>query len=192
MSAARPLPEAGLEILIQPGGTVSSGNANLKVSSGSIYFNNSATFPVNIVFTNALTNISNLQPRANSASEGATTVTVNYVVVNANTKLQTGGPYSVQFGIGPLPIEIENVTSDPDPTTVPEGGQIAFSADAEYGISWTLNGQSANVWSPQPSTIAEGQNSAQTALPGANGNSLTYTLSDRMGIRGGGTVKIGT
>jgi hypothetical protein len=192
MAAARPLPEAVLEILIQPGGTVSSGNANQKVSSGSIYFNNSATFPVNIVFTNALTNISNLQPRASSASEGATTVTVNYIVVNANTKLQTGGPYSVQFGIGPLPIEIANVTPDPDPTTVAEGGQIAFNADAKYGISWTINGQAANVWSPQPSTIAVGQNGAQTALPGANGNSLTYTLSDSMGIRGGGTVKIGT
>jgi hypothetical protein len=192
MSAARPLPEAVLEIVIQPGGTVSSGNANLKVPSGSIYFNNSATFPVNIVFTNALTNISNLQPRASSASEGATTVTVNYIVVNANTKLQTGGPYSVQFGIGPLPIEIEDETPDPDPTSVPQGGQIAFSADANYGIAWTINGQPANVWSPQPSTISEGQNSAQTALPGANGNSLTYTLSDSLGIRGGGTVKIGT
>ena len=136
--------------------------------------------------------ITDLVVGTGTVAQNGDTVTVNYVVVNANTNLQTGGPYSVQFGIGPLPIEIENMTSDPDPTTVPEGGQIAFSADAKYGISWTINGQSANVWSPQPSTIAAGQNSAQTALPGANGNSLTYTLSDSMGIRGGGTVKIGT
>jgi hypothetical protein len=119
-------------------------------------------------------------------------VTVNYVVVNANSGVQTGGPYSIQFGIGALPIAISNQTPTPDPTTVPAGGKIAFSTDGEYGIAWTINNQPANVWSPQPTSLAAGQNGAQTALPGANGNNVVYTLADSQGIRGGGTVKVGT
>lgn len=190
--AARPLPEvAQVDIVIQPGGTVSAAFANLKLTNGSIYFTNTATFPVNIVFTNSLSNISGLQQGTNSASQGAASVTVNYVIVNATTRKQTGGPYSVQFDVGPLPISITSLTPTPDPIALPEGGEIQFTSDVEYNIGWATGGGPPTVWSPQPPTVSAGQNPTQTALPGASGLTLTYSLSDSRVIRGGGTVKIG-
>jgi hypothetical protein len=161
-------------------------------STDSIYFNNGSMFPVNIIFTNTLTNIDDLPMHANSPSESAANVTVNYVIQNANTDQQTGGPYSVQFGIGALPISIASLNTNPDPIAVPAGGQIAFDADTEYDIIWEINGVGAHVWSPQPPTVSQGQNTPLTAQPGANGKTATYSIKDSSETHGGGTVSIGT
>ena len=197
--AARPLPGNALwTVTIQPGGTVSSAYANMKVGpSDTVSFHNLAGFPVNIVFTNELTSIINLTQGANSGAQGGSTplnLTLNYTIQNFNTSQPTGGPYSVQFGVGPLPVTITSDTPSPDPIAVPAGGQIQFTCDASYGVGWTFaNGQQANVWSPQPSQLNQGLNTPpQNALAGANGQTLSYTLLTGMAIRGKGTVKIGT
>lgn len=199
MSAARPLPDAALvTVTIQPGGTVSSASANQQIGPlDSVAFSNTAGFPVNIVMTNTLSSINGLPNRANSGAQGGNTplnVTLNYVIENANTEQETGGPYSIQFGIGPLPITIDQNDTSPDPVAIPTGGQIQFTTDAKYNIGWTFaNGQQANVWSPQPSQLAEGLNTPpQTALAGGDGQTLTYTLAADVGTEGKGTVKIGT
>lgn len=197
--AARPLPDAALlTITIQPGGTVSSGNANQKLGPfDSVQFHNTAGFPVDIVMTNTLSSIQNLVQGTTSGPQGGSTplnVTLNFTILNHNTGQPTGGPYSIQFGIGPLPITITAQTPSPDPIAIPLGGQIQFTADGSYAVGWAFgNGQPANVWSPQPSQISQGLNTPpQTALAGANGQTLTYTLLTDMAIRGKGTVKIGT
>jgi hypothetical protein len=197
--AARPLPDGALvTITIQSGGTVPSAYANQKVGSlETISFHNAASFPVNIVMTNTLATINGLGIGATSGAQGGSTplsVTLNYTIWNANTRQQTGGPYSIQFGIGPLPITISADSTSPDPIAIPPGGQVQFTTDDEYSIGWTLaNGQPANVWSPQPTQLVEGLNAPpQAALAGGNGQTLTYTISDTSGTQGKGTVKIGT
>jgi hypothetical protein len=194
MATARPLHEFALwEIIIAPGGSVSPGNQFLKIAaSDTIYFKNTAGFPVNIAFTNSLANISNLPQGATSSAEGAVNVTVNYTIYNANTNQPVAGPFAVQFGIGPLPVSIATLNTSPDPIAVPAGGQIAFHSDVKYNIGWIMNGAPAHVWAPQPGTVSSGPNGAQTAMAGANGQTLTYTLVSAAAIRGGGTVKVGT
>jgi hypothetical protein len=195
MSAARTLPENALwTVTIQPGGTVSSANGNMKIGpSDTVSFHNLAAFPVNIIFTNALTSIMGLTQGTSSGGKGGSTplnLTLNYKIQNSNTSQQTGGPYSIQFGIGPLPISIQSLDTEPDPIAIPAGGQIAFNADAKYTIVWKMGNVAANVWSPQPGTVSAGQNNPQTALAGANGQTVTYTISASLETRGGGTVVI--
>jgi len=197
--AARPLPDAALlTITIQPGGTLSSANANQKLGPlDSVQFHNTAGFPVDLVMTNTLSSIRNLLQGVSSGAQGGSTplnVTLNYTILNHNTGQPTGGPYSIQFGIGPLPITITADTPSPDPIAIPNGGQIQFTSDGPYAVGWSFgNGQPANVWSPQPTAISQGLNAPpQTALAGGNGQSLTYTLLTDMATRGKGTVKIGT
>jgi hypothetical protein len=196
MAAARPLPENALwTVTIQPGGTVSSAYANMKVNpSDTISFHNLAGFPVNIIFTNALSSITDLAQGATSGGKGGSTplnLTLNYKIYNFNTGQQTGGPYSVQFGIGPLPISIQSLDTEPDPIAIPNGGQIVFDSDADYTIVWKLNNvPTAHLWSPQNGTVSTGQNAPMTALAGANGNTVTYSISTSADTHGGGTVVI--
>ncbi len=197
MATARPLPDAALwTVTIQAGGTVPQSQANMKIGSlDSVSFHNMAGFPVNIIFTNELSSITDLAQGATSGAQGGSTplmVTVNYTIWNYNTGQQVAGPYSIQFGIGPLPISIAALTTSPDPIAIPTGGQIAFSSDAKYTIVWKMNNVVANVWSPQPGTVSAGQNNPQVALAGANGNTVTYTITAAQGTRGGGTVQVGT
>jgi hypothetical protein len=195
MAAARPLPGNALwTVTIQPGGTVSSAYANMRVSpTDTISFHNLAGFPVNIIYTNALTSIMDLTQGASSSPKGGSTplnLTLNYTIQNYNTSQQTGGPYSIQFGVGPLPISIAALDTNPDPIAIPAGGQIAFNSDAKYSIVWQIGGVNANIWSPQPATVSAGQNNPQTALAGANGKTVTYTIASSPETRGGGTVVI--
>jgi hypothetical protein len=195
MATARHLPDVLVDISIAVGGTVSS-NAYIKVGSlDSIAFRNNAGFPVNIVFTSTFPEIKNLPNGQTSPAQGGTTslnITVNYVIQNANTGVQTGGPYAVQFGVGPLTVTITNDNTSPDPIAIPAQGTLVFNSDGKYGISWP-----GNLWSPQPSTIYQGDgppaNPIMTALAGANGMNVTYTLTPQLILaQGKGTVKIGT
>ena len=195
MSTARRLhlhDDAQWPITIQPDGTVPAANQFMTIgSSDSIDFTNDAPFPVKIVFTSVFNTINPLPPRGNSGPQGGGNplgTTINFTIYNASTGVQTGGPYAVQFGIGPLEIRITSLTPSPDPIAVPKGGEIQFTTDAGYNINW-----SANAWTPQPATLSQGLNSPpQKALPSANGQNLSYTLSLIQGTQGRGTVKIGT
>jgi hypothetical protein len=192
----RPRPQATLwPILISPGGTVPLSNQFMQIGSyDSISFRNTAGFAVNVVFTNAFPELANLPDGATSGAQGGANslnLTLNFKIENNATGKTTGGPYAVQFGIGPLPITISAFNTNPDPIAVPKGGQIQFTNNdgVTYPITWSLPG----VWSPQPSTVAPGQNRQQKALAGATGKGLTYTLSpSNILTRGGGTVTIGS
>lgn len=194
--AAEPLPELALwNVHIAMGGVVSS-NGYIKIASiDTVSFYNGAAFPVNIVFTSNFPQISNLQPGQTSPAIGGSplNVTVNYTVYNANTGQATGGPYAVEFGTGPLVVHISNLNTSPGSIAVPAGGEIQFNSDATYNVTWKYsNGSPANVWNPQPGQIAVGLNGVQVALAGANGQSLTYTITASQLTQGGGTVKVGS
>lgn len=191
----KPTPATVWTIFIQAGGTVASASQNLVVGpSDSIRFTNGAGFPVNIQYTvPPLPNITNLPIGATSGAAGGSSsnqlnVTVNYWVVNFNNPNQKSGPYSVQFGIGPLSITITNDDTNPDPVAIPKGGQIQFYCDAGYTITW----KPANIWSPEPGTLVQGTNTPpQKAMAGANGQSLTYSIAPtNRDTRGGGTVVV--
>ena len=201
MATARPLYDAALwEIEIAVGGTVSQ-NGYMKVGSlNSFKFKNNAGFPVNIVFQptgTGFTNINNLANGLTSASQGGVATlnfTINYLIYDANVPtVPTGGPYAIQFGIGPLEISITDLTPNIDPIAVPNGGQIQFtSEDNTYNIGWTQNNQPINgAWSPQPGTIYPGINGTQTAQPVVNSKTVVYSLSNQQERRGGGTVNMG-
>ena len=192
-----PVPDTVWTIPIQAGGTVPQGYQNLQIAPGdSICFRNGATFPVNIHYTvPPLADISKLAMGATSGAAGGSSsnqlnVTVNYYVVNSNNTSQQFGPYSVQFGNGPLLITITGGDTNPDPVTIAKLAQIQFFCDAGYTIQWTPS----NVWSPEPATLAQGTNiPPQKALAGATGLTLTYKISPTPpDTRGGGTVGIGS
>lgn len=194
--AAKPLPELALwSVHIATGGVVSS-NGYIKIASqDTVSFYNGAAFPVNIVFTSNFSQITSLQPGQTSPAIGGSplNVTVDYTIYNANTGQATGGPYAIQFGMGPLVVHISNLNTAPGAIAVPAGGEIQFNSDATYNITWKYsNGSPANVWSPQPTQLAAGLNAVQVALAGANGQSLTYTIAATQLTQGGGTVKVGS
>jgi hypothetical protein len=194
----RGLPATVWTITIQAGGTVPSGSQNLQISpSDTIKFKNGASFPVNIHYTvPPLADTNNLAMGATSGATGGSSsnqlnVTVNYYVVNSNNTSQKSGPYSVQFGNGPLLITIDSSDTEPDPVTIAKGAKIQFfCVDNNYSINWTPS----NIWSPEPTTLVRGMNiPAQTALAGAAGKSVTYTIApSNRDTRGGGTVGVGS
>ena len=193
----KPSPQTVWTISIQPGGTLPLGYKNLQIGPGdSIKFSNGAGFPVNIHYTvPPLADINNLAIGATSGAAGGSSsnqlnVTVNYYIVNYAQPTQQTGPYSVQFGNGPLLITINNDDTNPDPVTIAKGAQIQFFCDVKYSISWTP----PNVWSPEPKTLQQGLNvSPQKALGGATGQKLAYTINPtNRATRGGGTVGIGS
>ena len=197
--AAEAIPLAALyEISIQANGTVTTNN-NLKITnSDSIAFRNGAPFPVNIVFTSVFGPINNLQPTRGQAPNGGPPLntTINYAIYNATTGVQTGGPYCVQFGTGPLIVTIQNLNTSPDPIAVPPGGEIQFVCDGKYSIEWLSNSAPVTAWNPQPLMLYQNANPnpnpVQTALPAVYGQTITYRIANVSETRGGGTVGIGS
>lgn len=197
----RPLKTAGTlwQILITAGGKIPLANQYMQIGSyDSISFRNTAGFPVNIVITNVFPTITNLSNNVTSGAQGGATslnVTLNYTIFNAGNGQKTDGPCAVQFGVGPLPVSITADDTAPDPVAIPHGGQIQFfnHDNNSYSIDWKMGGNPAFVWTPQPVELYIGLNSPpQKALPGANGQSLTYTLTAKLVTRGGGTVTVGS
>lgn len=194
--AAKPLPELALwTVNIAAGGVVSS-NGYIKIASqDTVSFRNGAAFAVNIVFSSTFPAINGIQPNQSSAAIGGNPLntTVDYTLYNANTGQPTGGPYAIEFGNGPLVVNISGMNTSPGAIAIPAGGQIQFHSDAVYNITWKYaNGQPANVWSPQPSQVTAGVNAPQNALAGANGQSLAYTITNSGLTQGGGTIKVGS
>jgi hypothetical protein len=199
MATARNLhTDAQWPINILTDGTVPLANQFMQIAPlDTMAFQNGAPFPVKIVFTSVFTTINPLQPRGNSGPLGGSAplnTTINFTIYNANTGLKTGGPYAIQFGIGPLSITITAESTNPDPIAIPKGGQIQFNCtDVSYPILWQFaNGQTANVWSPQPNPLVQGLNSPQRALAGATSQQLSYTLNPTKETHGGGTVNVGS
>jgi hypothetical protein len=194
MATARNYLNVTTDVTISTTGTVAPAQQNLAqlADGSSVQFQNDAPYPVNLEFTAEFGEV----PIARGKSSGdlsASEVTVNYTIYDALTNQPTGGPYSIQWGNGPLTIDIAGVTPSPASASVAEGGKIQFDSDSEDGIQWTytVGGGTANVWNPQPTDVASGENGEQTALPGVQGN-FTYTLSSTVGTNGKGTIKIGS
>lgn len=192
MATARHFLDAPIEVVISPAGTISSAQENLVLSSGSVQFQNDAPFKVNLEFTAEFGTVS-IDEGQPSDELSATNVTVNYTIVDQANGQPTGGPYSIQFGIGPLAIAISGVTPTPQSAIIPVGGKIQFTSSEDDTIAWTytVGGGKASVFSPLPGTVSSGVNQVQTALPGISA-SVTYTLNPDTEAAGKGTIKIGT
>jgi hypothetical protein len=183
-----------IDITISPTGTVSSAQANMQLSDNAeIQFDSSATFPLNLVFTSLFGSVSVPAGGSNNTPLAASAVTVNYVIKRQDNGVQTGGPYSVQWGIGALQINITSLTPTPDPIAVSVLGSIQFTADIDYKIVWkNQNGTVVTVWSPQPGEIYQvPPNPVQQARPGASGL-VNYYLTAADNVQGKGTVHIGS
>jgi len=188
--AANPCPEvANWLIQVVNPGVVNANKAIQIGSSDTISLHNGCTFPITIVFSVGGFGTIVLQPGQNSQALGGNNLNVTYDYWIENAGTVTGGPYAVQFGIGPLQIVIQSAQGGT--LAIPNGGEIQFNSDAAYDISWTFaNGQPANVWSPQPTVIPQGQSVVMRALAGANSQGLNFALDSSGGVRGGGTVKV--
>lgn len=94
----------------------------------------------------------------------------------------------------PYPISITNETPDPDAVSIAKDGSIQFTSDADYTIEWQdEHGKKGNFWSPQPTTVTQGLNTVQEALPSADHHTLSYSLGrDPRQAQGGGTIKVGS
>jgi hypothetical protein len=187
MASARALPTAQVwDITINAYGQAQPPDAQL-ANADSFYFHNGASFPVTIQFSAVFSPIT-IQPGQSSNSltlPGAGNFTINYGVTNASTGQQTGGPYGLQFGSGPIGIAIQGGSSSPGTVSIPFNGQIQFTSDANYTIRWSQ----ANIFSI--SSLVPGVNPVATAQTVAASTSVTYTLTPSVeGTRGGGTVKI--
>jgi hypothetical protein len=192
MATARHLLNNPIEVTISPTGTVSSAQQNLVLSSGSVQFQNDATFDVKLVFTAEFGTVT-VDAGDPSDDLSATNVTVNYVIQNKNNGQQTGGPYSIQFGIGPLAISISGTSPTPDNAIIPVGGKIQFTTNMDDMIEWTyaVGGGSANsVFTPALTELDSGTNPVQTAPVGTS-TTLNYSLNSAIGAAGKGTIKIG-
>ena len=190
--AANPCPEVAnwLIQVVNPG--VVNANKAIQIGpSDTISFHNGCTFSINIVFSAGGFGTITLQPGQDSSALGGVNLNVTYDYWIEKGSAVTGGPYAVQFGIGPLEIAIASATGGT--VAIPNGGAIQFNSDAAYDISWTFaNGQPANVWAPQPTQIPQGPSVVMRAQAGANSQSLNFALDSNIAIRGGGTVGVGS
>jgi|SRR5579872_19378 hypothetical protein len=195
--AAEAIPELALWTVqvVNPG--VVNVNPTMKIAAtDTVAFRNGCTFAINISFSSMFPAILNLQPGQTSSPIGGGTLntTVDYWIYNGSMPQKaTGGPYAIEFGTGPLIVSISGLDTSPGAIAIPSGGQIQFNCDVQYSINWTFqNGQSANVWSPQQNPLPAGKSDVMTALPGANSQSLKYTITASLDTRGGGTVNVGS
>lgn len=198
MSAAKPLPEAGVthNIAISAGGSIPISSQALQLSAyDSFDFTNNSGTTLTIVFNAQFPTIT-LGPGTTSSADGGNGVplslTVSYNIYNqANpTSLATG---CVQFGNGPLTIQMNAQNLNPAPFRIPNLGSIQIVADATYTVGWSFaNGNPANVWTPVVNPVQPGTNPVQNAGPGASNLALTYKFPTTILVQGGGTVKTGS
>jgi hypothetical protein len=178
-----------VDITISPTGTISNAQGYLAVADDTeIAWDNTGTQEFFIVFTIGMGNESISVPsRTTTAPISNSETAVNYVIKNA-AGIQLSGPYCIQWGNGVLGISV-TANSQAFTIAVPANvGNIQFTSDAEYEISW-----SANVWSPQPPKVhpAPTGNSIQTARPGAT-SPVTCNFFNANNVPGNGTVHIGS
>ncbi|HKH98818.1 MAG TPA: hypothetical protein VJ999_06890 [Candidatus Sulfotelmatobacter sp.] len=187
-----------IDLTISPSGTVSAAQAYLQIPDNTgIQFKSSAPFGLNLVFSSSPpgtvpvpANGSNANPITESE------VTLNYVIKRQDNGMQTGGPYAIQWGQGPLAISV--TASSPSFTiAVPQQGYIQFTADSDYNITWEDgNGHPVTVWFQQPGEISPtppggpNPNPVQQAKPGVATVYCTFAVA--LNVPGKGTVKIGS
>jgi len=181
--------QSTVDITISPSGTISNAQGYLAVDDDTqISWENTGTQQLNIVFTIGMNNGSISVPGHNTTAPISNSETaVNYVIKNA-AGIQLSGPYCIQWGNGVLGISV-TANSQAFTVAVPANvGNIQFTSDAEYEISW-----SANVWSPQPPKVypAPTGNSIQTARPGAT-SPVTCSFFNANNVPGNGGVHIGS
>lgn len=199
MSAARPLPDAGVTrtVLISPGGSIPLAYQALQISPYDNFdFTNNSSFALTIVFNAQFPTITLAPGKTSSAAGGngvALNITVSYNLynqANPTVPLATG---CVQFGNGPLTIAMNAQNLTPAPFRIPNLGSIQIVADASYTVDWTFaNGNQANVWTPVVNPVQPGTNPVQNAGPGASNLPLSYEFPARVDVQGGGTVKVGS
>jgi hypothetical protein len=173
--------------------TPESGEPDIVMAStDTLEFTNNAPYSVSIIFTTTsgtvFNNIASLANGTNSAKQSPqkNNVTVNYTITNlSNNNAST--PCGVQVGVGPLRINILAGNTNPDPVSIPEGGEIQFYPDDDYEIQITPpNAFNKALSSIQPpsSPVLKATNLALQA---------TYKLIGGIrGTDGKGTVKIGS
>ena len=169
------------------------------LNTDSIEFTNNTTYPVSIAFTRAgggssgnavFTDIGSLAAGASSAQQspisGINNLTVNYTITNLNNG-QTSTPCGVQIGTGPLRINILASQTNPDPVSIPDGGQIQFHPDVSYQLTFTP----PNAFPNAPASISPTNSPALTATNVTT--KATYSLTEKIaGTQGKGTVHIGS
>jgi len=161
-----------------------------------IKFEPNPVYPNQVIFTDiiGLTSRASSTPQSPSVANGS----VNYYVYMNGVK-QSGGPYAIQVGTGPMYVQIHTtagaIQCTPDPVAIARttagGGTLEMvSADITYYIG---PASFSNMFLPPltQANVGVANNVSHTDI--APSGSYPYTVSDtspKLGAGGGGTVKI--
>lgn len=195
MATARNLHRLGatVDIDISATGTISDAQGFLAVGDDTqIVWKNTGTPAYCVAFTIGFDNESILIPgHTTSAAISDAEAAVNYIITTpSGTKVS--GPYCIQWGEGVLPVGVSATTPVFTIAVPADVGNIQFSSDAEYGITW-----SATAWSTQPPTVyppggnGQNPNPVQTAVAGAT-TPVYCGFNGAANVPGRGTVLIGS
>lgn len=201
MATARAYPDQAMAttIDIEAGGVVNPPNQPVP-NDGSVKFYNAGTYPVNIVFSNntfpAINNLGLKQTSNPVGGLGTDNITVDYYIYDANNpNMPYAGPYSIEFGVGPLAVVITKGSVNLPEIRVPQGGEIQFTSDGTYPIAWThQDGSPAYIWTPQPQQVQSGNPNPNPVQKAPVGTDVTvnYSIPYLKEITGKGTVHVGS
>src|ERR1700722_987867 len=171
-----------------------SGDPDLVMAStDTVAFTNDAPYAVSITFTTTsgtvFNNIASIAASGGvspAQSPQKNNLTVNYTITNLSLN-KPSTPCAIQVGVGPLRINILGGNTNPDPVSIPDGGEIQFFPDQGYEIEITppnaFNKALSSVHPPSSAVLKATNLSPQA----------TYSLIGGIkGTDGKGTVKIGS
>lgn len=206
MATARQLHDVAetIEITISSNGTISGSQGYLWTANGNnVEWQNDMTDDVQIVFSSTFDTITVPGGNGLSSTINASKMAVNYTLADGDGNPLPGGPYSIQWGQqGALQVTVSEDSAEftaavPASSGLTTTGNLQFTADAEYDVSWAnANGQPVTAWTPQPTRIYPtppggiNPNPIQQAVPGAP-TPVTCTFGAAVNVPGKGTVLIG-
>jgi hypothetical protein len=208
MATARQLHNlpATVDIAIPASGTIPDSEGFLWAADDTnVQWTNNMTEEVQIVFATSEFSPIVIQPGNTSDAISTSATAVNYQLENSSGSPINNNtvPYAIQWGEdGVLQVSAsvnsaEIIVSVPAAASLAETGNIQFTVDADYTVTWTNSaGQPVTAWSPQPTELkptpkgGENPNPVQEAV--LNAPTPVYcAFSAVVGVPGKTTVHIG-
>jgi hypothetical protein len=195
MATARVYTAADQPVNINPQGQANPAGCSIENGQNVTFTNNSGS-TISILFAQTaiskqtvFNDINNLAPGANyTEAPLVPNITVNY---NVSMGGQTGEPFAIEVGAGPLEISVTGTNPTPAAGAIPPNGEIQFTAtDYKCNISWP----DGDPFNPRLDYAFVGQpNNPVGQEHGNSGKTFHYQLtksSELNPVDGGGTIKV--